>query len=311
MVEIRRFEEPDAQGWVEILNQDNPDPATAENIIAAHKSDASLPFAVRFVGQLDGQVVGIARLTWMDSQTLWGFIKVHQDFRARGFAKQLAKALEPYIADRKPIGLKTFVQDSDYEQYHGWAERRGFQTLGQAFLSELDLRSFDGGQFQQALKRLEAKNIQILTLQPPLDGATTRRIHQLLYTVMQDEPTGDTIIPSDYQDFDRFYLQAEKVIPLAWFVATLGQEWVGLTYLSKPDWGKTELETSGTGVLPSYRGQGIAKALKVYSALRAKELGFSMIYTGNDTRNAPMLAINTALGFVRKSGGWTMKCSLE
>ena len=48
------------------------------------------------------------------------------------------------------------------------------------------------------------------------------------------------------------------------------------------------------------RGRGIALALKLRVAKYALELGYKTIRTDNDTRNAPMLAINDKLGFVRQ-----------
>ena len=54
-----------------------------------------------------------------------------------------------------------------------------------------------------------------------------------------------------------------------------------------------------TAVLPKHRGQGIARALKIAGIVAAKAQGFEAIRTDNDTRNAPMLAINDSLGFRR------------
>jgi RimJ/RimL family protein N-acetyltransferase len=55
---------------------------------------------------------------------------------------------------------------------------------------------------------------------------------------------------------------------------------------------------NGTGTLPDHRGRGLAKLAKRASLARAGELGITAVYTGNDTTNAPMQAINRALGYV-------------
>jgi len=56
-------------------------------------------------------------------------------------------------------------------------------------------------------------------------------------------------------------------------------------------------QNSGTGTLPGHRGRGLATLAKRASLSRAAELGCTVIYTGNDATNAPMLAINRKLGY--------------
>ena len=65
---------------------------------------------------------------------------------------------------------------------------------------------------------------------------------------------------------------------------------------SKPGW----MDTWLTAVLREARGKNVATTVKVRAIRAAKELGFTSIRTDNDTRNAPMLAINEKLGFARQ-----------
>lgn len=60
-----------------------------------------------------------------------------------------------------------------------------------------------------------------------------------------------------------------------------------------------ELDQWLTAVLAEYRGRGIAKALKAAGLRWALANGYQRIRTDNDSRNAPMLSINDALGFER------------
>jgi GNAT superfamily N-acetyltransferase len=57
------------------------------------------------------------------------------------------------------------------------------------------------------------------------------------------------------------------------------------------------LTSAGTGTLREYRGRGLAKLAKVVSLRRAYDAGFVEAFTSNDEVNAPMLAINTWLGY--------------
>ncbi len=65
------------------------------------------------------------------------------------------------------------------------------------------------------------------------------------------------------------------------------------------------LSQDDTGVIREYRGRGIATALKLKISEYALKNGYSTIKTRNDSTNAPMLAVNTKLGFQRKVG-WIM-----
>ena len=55
-----------------------------------------------------------------------------------------------------------------------------------------------------------------------------------------------------------------------------------------------------TATRTEVRGRGIALAMKLRVIRFALERGYKTIRTDNDTRNAPMLAINDKLGFVRQ-----------
>lgn len=70
---------------------------------------------------------------------------------------------------------------------------------------------------------------------------------------------------------------------------------VGFTaYASDRD---TRMESMMTGVLADQRGRGLAGLAKATALHRARERGIRYAYTGNHADNAPMLAINTWLGY--------------
>ncbi|HKV82923.1 MAG TPA: hypothetical protein VJN88_00100, partial [Ktedonobacterales bacterium] len=54
------------------------------------------------------------------------------------------------------------------------------------------------------------------------------------------------------------------------------------------------------------RGRGIATALKVLAIRAARARDAAMIRTNNDSQNAPMLAINRALGYQPEPGYYRM-----
>jgi RimJ/RimL family protein N-acetyltransferase len=63
-----------------------------------------------------------------------------------------------------------------------------------------------------------------------------------------------------------------------------------------------------TGVDRDYRGRGLAQALKLLASRFAQRHGASSIATDNDSRNAPMLAINRKLGYRPQPGKYLLLC---
>jgi RimJ/RimL family protein N-acetyltransferase len=63
------------------------------------------------------------------------------------------------------------------------------------------------------------------------------------------------------------------------------------------DWEGRAAYNEMTGTLRDYRGRGLAFAAKLETVRWAAGKGLARILTGNDTRNAPMLAINDRLGY--------------
>ena len=113
-------------------------------------------------------------------------------------------------------------------------------------------------------------------------------------------PDIDPFTPMPYDDFVKTYLTAPYVIPEAFFLAKDGDRYVGVARL----WSIAEqpdiLHQDLTGVVPEYRGKGIAMALKLKTVEFARAAGKRQIRTWNDSLNQPMLRINEALGFAKE-----------
>jgi GNAT superfamily N-acetyltransferase len=60
-----------------------------------------------------------------------------------------------------------------------------------------------------------------------------------------------------------------------------------------------------TATLPTHRGRGLARLVKLAALHRAAADGVAMAYTSNDAANAPMLAVNRRLGYRTTSSQWS------
>jgi GNAT superfamily N-acetyltransferase len=120
--------------------------------------------------------------------------------------------------------------------------------------------------------------------------------------ISSDEPGTDRDgDPTSFERFSATQLEAPEALPEGHFLALDGRRLVGVSRvlgdLKHPD----VLHQDLTGVLPEYRGRGIAQALKLRTIQFARERGYREIRTSNDSTNAPMLHINDLIGFKRES----------
>ena len=126
-----------------------------------------------------------------------------------------------------------------------------------------------------------------------------------LYEVMNTEPRGDlevedfTVTPEHLRQREA-YQQAQGVERWTLYARHKSSgELAGYTatYFD-PDTPET-LDQGDTGVLPKYRGYGLGKWLKaaMLEKVLSERPAVKRVRTGNADENAPMLAINHALGF--------------
>jgi GNAT superfamily N-acetyltransferase len=60
-----------------------------------------------------------------------------------------------------------------------------------------------------------------------------------------------------------------------------------------------------TATLPQYRGRGLARLVKTAALQRVAARGVTIAYTSTDESNAPMLAVNTRLGYRPVATQWS------
>jgi GNAT superfamily N-acetyltransferase len=91
--------------------------------------------------------------------------------------------------------------------------------------------------------------------------------------------------------------------PGAFFVAVEGTEggghYVGYTYHRRFPDDPTKLRIAQTGVRKGYRRRGIGLALKLRGIAYARDEGYRLLRTVNESNNRGILEINQRLGFAR------------
>jgi RimJ/RimL family protein N-acetyltransferase len=186
----------------------------------------------------------------------------------------------------------------DLPEALAFLSRRGVQPTGRRERrSRLDVQAADPGRFPGVDERLCANGIEITTLaaQGADDERLLRELHELESRTERDMPTTEESDTDPYERWIEHALHLEGRSPDWFWIALDGSRPVGLARLSHRD--DRSAYNLYTGVDRSYRGRGIAKALKLGTVQWARENGVRYIYTDNDSENHAMLSINVALGY--------------
>jgi GNAT superfamily N-acetyltransferase len=201
----------------------------------------------------------------------------------------MASAIRQQVASTPATLAIAFVRDDDPES-RAWVERRGFVVFDHTFESRLDLERFDPSPHRWAIERAAAAG---LTIEPCEDGD---RLYELAMALFADVPAV-SLDPVPREEFQRSVVDRTGAFSL---VAAEAGNLVGLAIVVPT--GEDGAWHWLTGVRAAYRGQGLARALKVAAAEEARRRGRRWIGTSNNAVNAPMLAVNDALGFQREEG---------
>jgi GNAT superfamily N-acetyltransferase len=300
--------EADAAQIVRLLNTVNSEPTTAEHYI---EQESEIPAGTIYqqIGAVDPDdtMVGfydIWHLPWMPEGEFGLKLLVDPARRGSGIGSRLYDSALAFGQAHGAAKLRSNVRENAPDGRR-FAEQRGFQLDRHVFESTIQLADFDLRPFSPAIAAAEATGIRFLTLADAGDTPEARRkVYDLNRRVAADIPGDDgTFFP--FEEFEKMICGAFWYRPEGIFLAADGDAWVGLAMVG------TFPETNSmynmiTGVEATYRGRGIAQALKVLSIRYAQQAGAAYIRTNNDSQNAPMLAINRKLGYQPQPGLYGM-----
>lgn len=273
-------------------------PVTRETWWDSERRAAPDAFRRHLMGEVEGNAVAIASVLdhpFVDDGVALRMV-VDRARRRQGNGRAMMAAVEALLAERRPRSVDAMVRDDDPGS-RAWIERRGFVLQDHAYPSRLDLERFDPAPHRPAIERAEAAGMAF-EVANDLD-----RLFDLFVVLMRDIP--DSLGAGSRDQFIRD-MGGAGTLPL---VAAEAGRWVGMALV-------TPRETDGahnafTGVLPEYRGRGLARALKTLAAERTRAWGRRWILTANNALNTPMLAVNDALGYERLTGQMFMRKRLR
>jgi GNAT superfamily N-acetyltransferase len=252
---------------------------------------------VRFLADgPDGEPVGTTSTgrIWMHEagfERYWLGIWVLPEARRQGVGSALYAAVSDAARAAGKTGFQTELSE-EHADGRKFLENRGFVETDRSKMVRLDLAGLATPDAQPPA------GIRFVTLAERPD--LLPGVHATAVETFPDIPWTDE--PISALDFDAFVARDvdRTGIPRdAFFVAVDGAsgEVAGYASLIYSAGSTTVAYHDMTAVRRAYRGRGIAGALKRATITWAVEQGLESLETGNDEQNAPMRAVNLALGY--------------
>jgi GNAT superfamily N-acetyltransferase len=241
-----------------------------------------------------GRVVGWAScgLDHFSGDRELGFVDLTVDpgFRGRGIGAAMLERAEEHVRACGATRVEAFGPDHDPSR--AFAEARGYAVKARLRVSCVDPRTLPPAPSPPPGVELR-----------PFSDVEPEAIHAVDLVVSRDIPNEESIDGLDTAAAwkTQFWRDPEVDKELS-RAAVVAGEVVAIT-MFRSDLERGRGENDITGTLPAHRGRGLATLLKHTSLRRAAARGITMVTTGNDEENGPMLAVNTKLGY-RPSSGW-------
>ncbi|MGW5849535.1 N-acetyltransferase family protein [Streptomyces sp. NPDC055254] len=239
----------------------------------------------------DGLVIGTAQvgIAYDSPEPGLSFVNAYVDpaHRGLGAGVLLLRAAEEHLAARGATDTYAWVLDEP--AHRAFAERRGYRPGRSAHFLRLDLAT-------AALPPLPGALPPGVEVRPgSAFAADPRPLFEADAETTADEPGDVGAELDDYEDWLRH----------TWRHPSLDRDLTAVVLVDGAVAAFSAAETDGaarygsamTGTLRAFRGRGLAKLAKTVSLHRARAAGYTEAFTGNDTGNGPMLAINKAFGY--------------
>ena len=273
-------------------------PVSAEELQAADAARPPQFFQLVLLAEIEGEAVGFGSAGHIPFAHREGRflldLRVRPERQGQGVGKALYQALMERMAPLHPREWVAEVWEA-LPRPKRFVEERGFRPVWRSIDSSLDVRAVDLSPFTGLEYRLRRAGIEIITYDDlPGDPQRDRNLHELDWALLQDVPSDLPRTQTSLEEFIGDTIAAPGFLPQACFIARHGATWIGYSNLRQ---GEDFFITQMTGVLPPWRGQGVATLLKLKGIYYAQAHGGLELRTTNDEANAAMRAINERLGF--------------
>ena len=212
------------------------------------------------------------------------WVGVSPPARGRGLGAELAACAERTLVQAGHAEAISWTDDDDGA---GFAAHLGFEEVRRKPISVLRLAS-------RELPPLDVP--PGVELVPLVDlPERLRELHALAMAAHADDPADPLDSEQSFEDWLRDDLGVPDLEFHGSTVAIADGQLAALAFIASD--GVYRAENEFTGTHPDFRGRGLATLVKLSTLHWARSRGIQEIWTGNDSENAPMLAINHKLGY--------------
>ncbi|MEV6049866.1 GNAT family N-acetyltransferase [Streptomyces sp. NPDC052107] len=242
------------------------------------------------VAEEDGEVIGTAQvhLAHDSAEPGQGLVNIYvrPDRTGRGAGGLLLRTAEEYLTAQGATRLLSWVLDEPASR--AFAERHGYRGSRSAHFLRLDLAGASLPPVPETPPGVELRTAADFADDP-------RPLFELDAETMLDEPGDVDHELTDYEAWAEQYWKHPLLDRDLTVAACVEGRPVAFS-VAYTD-GGTRYVSAMTGTAQSHRGRGLAKLAKIHSLHRARAAGITEAFTGNDTGNGPMIAINKWLGY--------------
>ncbi len=278
---LRPYEDADADECVEVVTATLPwaldDLAGWRHMLASTPESARM---ARWVAVEHGRVVGFssAFLTWWTTTpgAARGGVLVDPDAARHGIGGRLWELADAHLAELGATRVRMQAADSS----SAFALERGFEVVSRKRISAVDPRTVHG--------RPDPRVVPYSELADRLE-----ELYRLDVETTKDMPNeGEFELP--FEQWRADFWEDPLLSQQGSFAAIVDGRLAAATNLRVNG---TRAGNGFTGTLREFRRRGLATAVKTAALLWAAEHGVERVHTFNDETNAPMLAVNTKLGY--------------
>jgi RimJ/RimL family protein N-acetyltransferase len=280
-----------------LLYPERPEPAAAWRTAAEGRADQPYWIAVEPAsGALVGYACARNEGTIPLEHRIWRlFMGVAPEYRQMGAGSRIFDRLLRDLQERQAAEVRARVRHSSGEAL-AFLLNRGFTTFQQMLYMEQDLTHFSAIPPEEPLPA----GLTATTLAAELTRnreAALREAHDLYCAACADIPSGDLYIPVSFENYTKMLLHDSLMDHDCFFLAKEGDRYIGMSYAARMADQPHVLGHRFTGVRREYRGQHVARALKLLVTRYALIQGYQKVTTATLEANAGMRAVNARLGF--------------